>query len=52
MQKRDGFFVTAQRPDGTQTGQRPAVKVCFKDVHDKEWFAVDPPNFNVDAFFK
>jgi hypothetical protein len=36
---------------GLTTGQRPAVKVCFKDVHDKEWFAVDPPRFDVDAFF-
>jgi hypothetical protein len=36
---------------GLTTGQQPAVKVCFKDVHEKEWLAVDPPNFNVDAFF-
>jgi hypothetical protein len=36
---------------GLTTGQRPRVKVSFKDVHDKEWFAVDPPHCDVDAFF-
>jgi hypothetical protein len=35
---------------GLTTGQRPAVMVSFKDVHDNEYSIIDPPNFNADFF--
>jgi hypothetical protein len=35
---------------GLMTGQRPAVKVSFKDVHDNEYSAIHPPNFKINFF--
>lgn len=36
---------------GFTTGQRPAVKASFKDVHDRVYSVIDPPHFE-DEFFK
>ncbi len=35
---------------GLTTGQRPAVMVSFKDVHDSEYSVIDPPGFKHELF--
>lgn len=35
---------------GLSVGQRPAVMVSFKDVHDNEYSVKDPPDFKSDFF--
>jgi hypothetical protein len=39
-----------QKNLGLAPGQRPAVMVSFKDVHDNEYSVVYPPNFKADFF--
>jgi hypothetical protein len=35
---------------GLRVGQRPAVMLSFKDVHDNTYSVIDPPNFKDELF--
>jgi hypothetical protein len=39
-----------QKNMGLTVGQRPALMVSFKDVHDNTYSVIDPPNFKADFF--